>query len=399
MTSLYSAEQYRALVLAGIPAPAPRALPLDEAFGCVLAADLSAPRDLPPFASSAMDGFAVAAADVSGAPVTLAIAGEVHIGSRSEAVAGAGQAVAVPTGGLVPRGADCIVPIEECSVEGGRVTINVASRPGRNLRPAGEDLRQGEILVRAARRLGPADLGAIAAAGFAEVHVYGKPRVAIFSTGDELVPPGGSAGPGQIFESNSHMLRGLVRRAGGDPVYAGWIPDDPGALLKALEEAPPADVVVCSGGVSAGTHDPVRRAFAAFDQVSCVRVAVQPGRPQAFGLWLGKPFFGLPGNPMASLVSFELFVRPALQRLIGLPPEVRYLSAVLDGKLDAAPEAMRYVPVEVIRQGPGLVARTTGRRRSNQLATLARAGGLVEVSAGSGLGPGDDCRLISIRED
>lgn len=386
------------MVLAGIPAPRARTISLEDAYGCVLAADLTAPRDLPPFPSSAMDGYAVASADIAEAPVTLPIAGEVHIGRHPEAASGAGRAVAVPTGGLMPEGADCVVPFEKCSVRGDRVTITVPARQGHNVRPAGEDLQRGEVLVKAGRRLGPADLGAIAAGGYAEVEVYRKPVVATFSTGDELVKPGKQTGPAQIFESNSHMLRGLVHKAGGDPVYAGRVPDDPRALIRALEEAPPADVLLCSGGVSAGRDDPVKRAFGTGDEVCCVQVAVQPGRPQAFGHWAGKPFFGLPGNPMATLVSFELFVRPALQLMMGLPAELGYLTATLETGLEASPAAVRYVPVELERKQSGLVARTTGRRRSNQLAALARASGLAEVPAGTDLSKGDICRIISIRE-
>ncbi|HEX2150289.1 MAG TPA: molybdopterin-binding protein, partial [Actinomycetota bacterium] len=205
-------------------------------------------------------------------------------------------------------------------------------------------------------------------------------------------------GPGQIHESNSFMLRALVSRAGGEPVYAGRVPDDPEILLKSLAGAPEGDVFLCSGGVSAGRDDPVKLAFAGSPDVSTFQVAVQPGRPQAFGHRCGKPFFGLPGNPMASLVSFELFVRPALQKMRGLPARVTYLEAIADCSLEAAPHAVRFIPVRLARSGVLLVARSTGPRRSNQLARLAQADGLAEVLPGCDLGPGDQVRVLPTRE-
>ncbi|MEX0790924.1 MAG: gephyrin-like molybdotransferase Glp [Actinomycetota bacterium] len=401
MRPVLSVEEFRETVLAGIPSPRAVVVPLEDAFGCVLAAEMRAPADLPAFPSSAMDGFAVRSCDLAGAaigaPVELVMAGEVRMGFAPGSEVAQGCAVAVPTGGMMPAGADTVVPVEDCLVEGGVVRIETPSRPGRNIRPAGEDLLAGEELVRAGSRLGAADLGALAAAGAAEVRVFPRPRVVIFSTGNELVEGGRQARHGQIHESNSFMLRGLVRQAGAESVYAGQVPDDPEALLRALDAAPPGEVLLCSGGVSAGRDDPVRAAFAGRGEVSCVQVKVQPGRPQAFGRWAGKPFFGLPGNPMASLVSFELFVRPALQKMLGLPGAVAYLDAVLEGPLEAAPDAVRYVPVRLNRAGP-LLAAPGGPRRSNQLAKLARADGLAEVPPGAGLSVGDRVRVISIRE-
>ncbi len=402
MTALLSVEQYRHSILDRIPDPRPATVPLDAAYGCVLASGLTSPDDLPAFPSSAMDGYAVRSADLAAAaeeaPVSMQIDGEVRMGSAAGTEVLEGRAVAVPTGGMMPTGADTVVPVEECRVEYGTVRFCAPSRPGRNVRPAGEDLRAGVVLVEAGRRLAAADLGALAAAGYAEVEVLPAPRVVIFSTGNELVEGGGAAGPGQIHESNSFMLRGLVRRAGCEATYAGRVTDDPGALLRALEAAPPGGVLLCSGGVSAGRDDPVRRAFEGREEVACVQVAVQPGRPQAFGVFCGKPFFGLPGNPMASLVSFELFVRPALKKMMGLPPTVDYLSATLDGPLEAAPAAVRFVPVRLTESGTRLIACSRDRRRSNQLAKLAQCDGMAEVPPGPGLNAGEPVRVLSIRE-
>lgn len=402
MRPLLSVEQYRRSILERIPEPQAVTVALEDAFGCVLAAGLRASHDLPAFPSSAMDGYAVRSADVAAAtedsPVVLPIAGEVLMGSPPGTEVRRGRAVAVSTGGMIPPGADAVVPVEECRVEGGTVRVCKSSRTGRNVRPAGEDLEAGGLLVERGRRLEAADLGALAAAGYTEAGVFRKPRVVVFSTGNELVEGGGAPRPGQVHESNSFMLRALVRRAGCGAVYAGRVRDDPGALIRALEAAPPGDVLLCSGGVSAGRDDPVRRAFEGADEVRCVQVSVQPGRPQAFGTCCGKPFFGLPGNPMASLVSFELFVRPALKKMMGLPPEVDYLDATLEGPLEAAPAAVRFVPVQLKWSGAHPIACSRDRRRSNQLAKLAQADGMAEVPAGARLNAGDQVRVVSIRE-
>lgn len=403
MTARMPVEAYRELVLSAVDAPAPARMPLRSAYGCVLAADLCAPRDLPPFPSSAMDGYAVRSADVAGAspeaPAVLRVAGEVPMGRPAPEALTAGRALAIPTGGMMPAGADAVIPHELCRRQGDRLLVDSPPAAGANVRPPGEDIHRGEVLVPKGRRLGAADLGALAAGGWSEVDAFPPVRVAVLSTGDELVDPGVEPAPGQIHESNSFMLEGLIRQAGAIPQYAGRVNDDPEALLRALAAAPGAGAFVCSGGVSAGVNDPVRRAFAGVDAVGCIQVAVQPGRPQAFGTWLDRPFFGLPGNPMAALVGFELFVRPALNKMMGLNPQPRYLAAVLEGDLPAAPECPRYFPVRLARTGSGVVARATGRRRSNQLGALAQADGLVEVATGHALSSGDSCRVIPLRED
>ncbi|HYN99070.1 MAG TPA: gephyrin-like molybdotransferase Glp [Actinomycetota bacterium] len=401
MRPLLSIEQYQERILAAIPPPRARAVPLDRAYSCVAARSIAAPGDLPTFASSAMDGFAVRSSDLSeasaAAPIRLEVVGEVRMGAAATSAVAPGQAVAVPTGAMMPHGADTVVPVELCTCEARSVLIPAPSPPARNVRPPGEDLLAGEVLVDAGRLLEAADLGALAAAGVGEVEVFPKPTVVVFSTGNELVEADGTPGPGQIYESNSFMLRALVSRAGGEPVYAGRVPDDPEMLLTALSGSPDGDVLLCSGGVSAGREDPVKLAFAGTADVSGVQVAVQPGRPQAFGRQFGKTFFGLPGNPMASLVSFELFVRPALQKMRGLPAHVTYLEAVADCTLEAAPHAVRFIPVRLTGSGALVVARSTGLRRSNQLARLARADGLAEIPAGRNLGPGDRVRVLPTR--
>jgi molybdopterin molybdotransferase len=389
------------MVLAGIQTPEPFRVALDEAYGCVLAAELAAPGDLPPFTSSAMDGYAVRSWDVAGAsaehPVRLQVSSEVRVGFPASTAVTAGNAAAVPTGGMLPEGADSVVPVELCRPEAETVLITAPSPSGRNVRPTGEDLRRGEVLAPAGRRLEGADLGALAAGGFAFVEVFPRPRVSILSTGNELIPPGGELRAGQIFESNSFMLRALVRSADAAPSYAGHVPDDPDALMEAVSAAASgADLVVCSGGVSAGREDPVKRAFAGSESVRFAQVAVQPGRPQAFGTWRGKPFFGLPGNPMAALVGFELFVRPALNKMSGIATGPAYREAVAGEGMEASPDCVRYLPVMLCLEGSVLVASAGGGRRSNQLAKVARAGALAEIPAGHNIAPGDACRVIPL---
>ncbi|HEX2054263.1 MAG TPA: gephyrin-like molybdotransferase Glp, partial [Actinomycetota bacterium] len=314
-----SIEDYLTRVLALVRPLRPCGLPLRDAFGCVLAADVRASCDLPPFHSSAMDGYAVNSADTTKAtpdrPVRLRMTGEVGMGHPAEDPLPPGGAMAVPTGGMMPPGADAVAPVEDCAAEDGVVELSHPVEAGRHVRRPGEDLLRGEMLVPAGRRLEAADLGLLAAAGHAEVSVIPRPAVGLLSTGNELVGPGGRPGGGQIFESNSFLLDGLIRRAGGQPQYCGAVPDDPDALQAALcAAAGSSDLLVCSGGVSAGRNDPVRRAFPPGSGVEPVQIAVQPGRPQAAGTVCGKPFFGLPGNPMAALVAFELFVAPAVPR-------------------------------------------------------------------------------------
>ena len=402
MRPILTPQEYLNRVLARITTLQPCIAGLDEAYGCVLAEEITASRDLPPFTSSAMDGFAVRSSDIAGAsqehPVALEIAGEVSMGRIATGEVAKGAAIAVPTGGMVPAGPDTVLPAERCLVRGRQLVVAAPSPPGSNVRPAGEDLRRGQVLVEEGRYLQPVDLGALAATGRAEVRVIPRPRVAILSTGDELVEPGSEPGPGQIWESNSYLLKGLVRSSGADPVNAGRVADDPAALLDALNQLIDGiDAVVCSGGVSAGRNDPVRRAFAGRCEVECVSVSIKPGRPQAFGMLSGKPFFGLPGNPMAALVGFELFVRPALRKMAGQVPDCPRIAASFEGAEQAPPESVRYLPVLLTYDGAEIVACAAGPTRSNQLATLARAGGLVELPAGTKLISGDRCTIIPLR--
>lgn len=394
-------EEYRRRILATIQPLAPVDLPLRDAFGCVLTEEVRAGIDIPSFASSAMDGFAVRAQDVAAAteerPVSLTLAGEVRMGRAPEDAVGPGRAVRIPTGGALPEGADCVVPIEEGRVEGARILVLRPVPAGRHVRPAGEDLRSEEVLLGAGTRLLGPHLGLLATAGYASARVHPVARVGIASTGDELVEPGEPAGFGQIHDANGLTLDGAVRETGAEPVPLGIVGDDPEALRK-LAETAEGDAFVSSGGVSVGERDPVKAAFGDDGEVEFFRLAMQPGMPQAFGRVGGRPFFGLPGNPVSAFVSFELFVRPALLALMGrrdlFRPEV---SAVLDADLEGLPRKTRFARVHVRRAGDGLLATSTGGPQSNLLSTVARANGLAIIPAGAEvLRAGNECRVILI---
>jgi len=325
-------EQARAEVLARLePLPA-REVALGDALGCVLAADVHAGEDLPPFANSAMDGFAVRSADIQAAsadhPVALRLAGEVFAGSASLPRVPPGGAARIMTGGPLPPGADTVVPVEQTTLtagsgpEGGEVLVRVAVGERAFVREAGEDVREGTLVLERGRVLDPAAIGMLASVGRRAVPVVPRPRVAVVSTGDELVDPGDPLGPGQIRDSNSWLLVAQARRAGAEAFRCGRLHDDPDALRKGFAlAAAEGDLVLTSGGVSVGDRDYTKQVLAELGDVRGMRVAMQPGMPQAFGFAAGTPLYGLPGNPVSCFVVFEMLVRPALRRLAGYPDD------------------------------------------------------------------------------
>lgn len=396
-------DEARARALSRIERLPPADLPLPDAHGCVLALDLRATMDLPPFTSSSMDGFAVRAADVAGAapdrPVALRMVGAVRMGFPAEEVVEAGQAVAVPTGGQVPGGADAVVPVEQTIPEADRVLVLAPVPAGGFVRPAGEDVPAGGVLVPAGKRLLAADLGLLASAGVASVPVHPPARVGILSTGDELVDPGAPVGPGRVPDANAATLHGCVMEAGAVPVVLGRVPDDPVALARALTDAEEVDVVVSSGGVSVGERDPVRAALGASDDVEFLDVAMQPGKPQAFGAVGGRPYFGLPGNPVSVFVSFEVFVRPALMTMMGRPPGRPEVTATLEAEVTGPREKVQFARVRLRRSNGAWVASPTGGRRSNLMATMSRADGLAVIPVGvETAAAGTSVRVILVRE-
>jgi molybdopterin molybdotransferase len=370
----------------------------------VLAEDVVAEADIPDFPSSAMDGFAVRASDVAeatpAAPVDLKIAGRALIGERPDATVGGGEAVRIATGAPIPAGADTIVPIEDCEVLGEVVRIFVGAPEGKHIRPTGEDVRGGEVLVSAGRRLGSPELGLLATAGFSHPLVHPRPRVVVLSTGDELIPPGQVPEYGQVRDSNAYLLFGALREAGAVPMMAGAVRDDVDQLRETvLGHLVQADAFVSSGGVSVGERDVVKAAFFRRGELDFYKVAMQPGMPQGFGHIEGKPYFGLPGNPVSVFVSFEVFIRPAIQRMMGrrdlFRPEVK---ARLEADITGPKGKTQFARVRVKRTKQGWFATPTGARGSNLIATVARANGLAIVPAGVKTAPaGSEVKVMVFR--
>ncbi len=336
-----SVEEHLATILAATtPLPALQ-VPLLDALDLAVCDDLVAPMELPRFDNSAMDGYAVHHADVVTAsdesPVKLPVIGEIGAGQaddkagRGVTALPAGTAAKIMTGAPLPAGADCVVPYEWTDRGARDVWIAQAPRMGQHLRYAGEDIEVGDLLVEAGTTLGPRHLGLLASMGRASVRVRPRPRVVIVSTGSELREPGTELGPDSIYDGNSFLLAAAARRVGAVPYRVGLVPDEPEALLVALDDQlGRADVVVTSGGISMGDFDVVKEALTPLGSVWFGPVAMQPGKPQGFGTLnprsgVGRPvpFFALPGNPVSSYLSFEVFVRPALRRMMGLTPESR----------------------------------------------------------------------------
>lgn len=391
---LVPVEEARERVLSRIEPLPPLELSLTDAYGCVAVEDITARDDMPGFASSAMDGFAVRASDVAEAtpatPVELKVVGKAMIGLRPDVTVGMGEAVAIATGAPIPAGADCVVPVENTeSPDEDRVRVFEEVTQGRHVRPRAEDAREGDLLVPAGKRLGAPELGLLANAGIAHPLVRPRPRVIVLSTGDELIPPIEDPAFGQIHDSNAYTLFGALREVGAIPVLAGIVKDDPDALKEMiLAYEIQADAFVSSGGVSVGERDVVKAAFAGRGEVEFTRVAMQPGMPQGFGFVEGKPFFGLPGNPVSVFVSFEIFVRPAILKMMGRGSLGRpTIEATLAGDLRRLRGKTQYARVEVTRGDEGWVATPTGGRGSNLISTISRANGLAVIPAGTEMAP------------
>jgi molybdopterin molybdotransferase len=381
-------DRYRSAVLGRIRALEPIELALLEAHGCVAAEDVVAPGPLPAFANSAMDGYAVHADDRA-AGTALAVAGESAAGTPSDAVVAPGRAVRIMTGGVVPEGTGGIVPVEHVTEDGERIVVQRDVGAGAHIRHPGEDVAQGTVVVPAGTRLGAAELAMLASVGRQRVAVHPRPRVVVLATGDELRDPGATLEPGQLHDSNSTMLTAMAREAGALAFRHPIVPDDRARLTEALEGAlVQGDLLVTSGGVSAGRYDLVKQVLADLGDVRSVKVGLQPGMPQAFG-FLGRdpataiPCFGLPGNPVSSFVSFEVLVRPAIRRLQGRTDLNRpRVTATLEEPVSSPEHKVSFIRVTLRRsEGGAWLARSTGAQGSGLLHSVVAAHGLAEVPA------------------
>jgi molybdopterin molybdotransferase len=379
MAALLTIEEARALVLGAVAALDAEDVAVADALDRVLAEDVVAAHDVPSFANSAMDGFALRSGP---AGRSLRIVGESRAGTPAPVAVGDGEAVRISTGAAVPDGADAIVPVEDTRDDGDAVTVHEAVGAGHHVRGPGDDIRAGAAVLAAGTRLGPPELGLAVEAGRATVRCARLPRVAVLATGDELVSPGEPLLHGQLHNSNAITLGALARRAGGVLVHTGEAPDDAGATRAAIERAlAPADVLLLTGGVSVGPHDHVKPALAALgvDEVFW-RVALRPGKPMWFGRRGAQLVFGLPGNPVSAIVCFLLFARPALAALQGVPEPPPRGRAVLG---EAVPRQRTREECVRVRLDDGR-AFPTGPQGSHQLSSMLGADALAIIPRGEG---------------
>ena len=382
-------EEHRAAVLAAVRPAAPARVPLSQSLGLVLVEEVESLVDLPGFDNSAMDGYAVRSADVAaadpaepGSAVSLPVVHEVAAGGVADRPLAAGEAIRIMTGAMLPQGADAVVKVED--TDGGTQTVEIrAGVPsGTSVRPAGEDVRVGDHVLGPGLVVDARRIALLAATGHGDVLVRPRPRVAVVSTGAELVPPGEPLAPGQIHESNSYMIEAAIVACGGIPLRQPTVDDDPAAVLEVIGRlADDVDAIVTTGGVSMGAYDVVKESLRDHG-VDFVQVAMQPGKPQGFGL-VGErqvPLFALPGNPVSSYVSFEVFVRPALRIMMGLEPALRpVLPARLQHALSSPPGRTQVARAVATFTDEGWRADPVWGQASHFVADLARANALLII--------------------
>ena len=367
-------------------------LPVRSALGRILAADIIAPHDVPAHDNSAMDGYAVCFDSLAGEGETrLTVVGTAFAGNAFSGLVGKGQAVRIMTGAVLPAGADTVVVQEVTRVEEAAVWIPVGQRLGQNTRRAGEDLARGQIALPAGKQIGPAELGLIASLGIAEVDVKRRLRVAFFSTGDELASIGTPLAPGQIYDSNRYTLHGLLSRLGADIIDMGVVPDQPDALEATLVEAAQiADVIITTGGVSVGEADFIKEILAKLGQVKFWKLNIKPGRPMAFGKIGSAWLFGLPGNPVAVMVSYTQFALDALLRLSGLDPvPTRPLLTVNAANAIKKQVGRReYLRGQIVTVDGRWQVKTTGNQGSGVLRSMSEANCFVVLA--------EDCAGVQV---
>ena len=359
-----------------------------HAAGMVSSTDLYAPHALPRFDNSAMDGYAVRRSDITDVPITLPLAGEVRAGDAADEPLPDGSAVRIMTGAPIPAGADAVVPIEDVvpleDTDGPEteVTVIVAPRPAAHIRPAGDDVAEGDLLVASGTELAAGELALLASMGLSPVRVHRRPHVVVLSTGDELVAPEADPGPGQIRDSNSVALRALVTEAGGSVEVVGPIADDREGVHDAvLEATKTADLIVSSGGVSVGKYDHVKEVIEDVGSLEFWRVAMQPGKPVVSGRAVDVPFLGLPGNPVSIHIGFEQFVRPAIRKMRGCNELLRpTVTARLASRIEKNPGRLHFVRVKLRLSEEGFVAEPTGAQGSHIQSSLVGCHGVARFA-------------------
>lgn len=379
-------------------------VPLAEALGLVTAEDVRSTEDVPPFANTAMDGFAVVAADTVGAsegtPVVLRVVGTVAAGSAGDVRVDPGTAARIMTGAPIPPGADAVVMVERCrpSPDGDSVEVLLEVATGNHVRPVGDDVRAGDPVVAAGIALGPGHLGVLAGVGRTTVRVHRRPVVGVMSTGDELTDGSDPLRPGQIRDANRHTLVALLREAGCEPVDLGIVRDDEAAISEAIRRGvADCDALVTSGGVSMGDFDYVKVVLDRLGEMDWMQVAIKPAKPLAFGTVDGTPVFGLPGNPVSSMVSFELFARPGLRRMMGHETAGRRVvdAVAIDGFSRQPDGKTHFLRVRTAYGDDGRYhVRSAGGQGSHQLTAMAAADALAVIPDGDGVPPGGTVETI-----
>ena len=387
MSELISIAEAQRLVVERVRPLEAEGVPIERAAGRVLAEPAPAVVDLPPFPSSAMDGYALRSVDTAGAPVTLPVVARIAAGAPAGRPLGAGEAMAIATGGAVPEGADAVVPIEHVDEEPDGLAVREPVPAGANVRDRGGDVRAGDEVLGAGVVLGPGQVGALGAAGVSEVRCAKRPRVGILVTGDELRQPGEPLAEGQIYESNGLLLATALQLAGAVPAQLGVVADDEEEHRRTMERALLGfDMLVTTGGASVGPHDLVRKVQAELRVEEVFwGVAMKPGKPVAFGVRRDHLVFNLPGNPVSVLATFELLVRPAVNALLGLPdPLPAFRRGTLGSAVRRNAERDELARAAVRREGDDVVLEPLAGQESHMIVRAGRAGALVLVEAGSG---------------
>lgn len=396
LPDLMNVDEAVARILDAIQPLGTERVALLDALGRVLAAPLVADLSLPPFANSSMDGFAVRAADVSTAnpdrPVMLRVVGDIPAGATTTSPVGAGEAARIMTGAPLPPGADAVVPVEQTDQawHSGddaplpeQVAIHASVKVGDSVRPVGEDITAGETVLEAGTIIRAQELGVLAALGQAQVRVNRRPRVAVLSSGDELVGVDEPLAPGKIRNTNSYTIYGLILAYGGEPIIIptahDTLDDVRRRFREALDHQP--DLILSSAGVSVGAFDVVRAIVEELGEIGFWRVNLRPGKPLAFGNLGGIPFFGLPGNPVSAMVTFDVFVRPALLKMSGSPDALPTVEATLRAALKSDGRRS-YIRVKLAREAGKIIADTTGTQSSGALMSMVRADGLLIIPEG-----------------
>ena len=396
MAELLPVEEAQSQILSEFSALPTEQVPVERSQDHVLAVDIISPLDLPAYPFSSMDGFAIKAGETTSAtrnqPVKLKVVMEIPAGISPEKSIHSGEAARIMTGAVLPAGADAVIPIEETDAlpnqsevaTGKEVTVFSPARTGDYIRPIGQDIRKGELVLKKGRRLLPQDMGVLVTLGFAAVEVYRTPRVALLSTGDELCPPGEPLGPGQIYDTNSIFLAALTERAACQVVRLGIARDDPQVIRAALDQAyaEQVDLIVSTAGVSVGAHDYVRSVIESNGSIKFWRVNMRPGKPIAFGRYRDIPVIGLAGNPVSAFVGFLVFIQPVLQKLSGTATAFPHLVQAVTAHPIESDGRQSYLRAVITPKDNGYQAVLTGHQGSGNLYSLVQANALLIVPPG-----------------